>query len=80
MARSFFQGREQPRAVIRKGPAQATSTAALLADVTATINTAGKFAGKAVWVTDAARIVFAAGATAGAVWKDGVNSTVYTPV
>ncbi len=61
-------------------PGDATDTAANLALLAATINTTNKYAGKAVWVSDAARMVWSAGTTAAAVWKDGSNATVYTPV
>lgn len=61
-------------------PGTETDTAANLASVSATINTTNKYAGKAVWVSDAARMVWSGGALASAVWKDGSNSTVYTPV
>lgn len=44
------------------------------------VNTMGKFPGKQVWDTTNNRVVFAAGSATGDVWKDGVNTTVHTPI
>ena len=69
--------------MVREGsfnPGVIRDTAANLASLTATVNTKVKFPGKQVWDVTNNRVVFASGRAANDVWKDGVNSTVYTPV
>jgi hypothetical protein len=59
-------------------PVGATTVA--LAAVGNAINTTNKYEGKPVWNTTTHRPVWAAGATAAAVWIDGVGTTIHTPV
>lgn len=69
--------------IVRSGlfnPGIVRETAANLALKTAIVNISNKYPGKQVWDTTNNRNVFAAGRTDVSVWKDGVNSTVYTPV
>ena len=61
-------------------PGVIRETATNLAIATAAVNAGNKYPGKQVWDTTNNRVVFAAGRLATSVWKDGVNSTVYTPV
>lgn len=59
---------------------QASAAAANFNDITNAINTTGKYAGKMVWSTDDLVPVWAAGATAGAVWVLADGTTKYTPI
>jgi len=61
-------------------PGVTRETATNLALASATVNSINKYPGKQVWDTTNNRVVFASGRATTAVWKDGVNSTVYTPV
>jgi len=61
-------------------PGPTRATAANLALKANVINTAGKYPGKQAWDTTNNRFVVAAGRADTDVWKDGVNTTVYTPV
>ena len=56
-----------------------TATAADLGAIANAINTTGKYAGKQVWDSTNNVPLWAKGATAGAVWIDGVGATVITP-
>jgi hypothetical protein len=60
------------------GPVRATQ--ANLQSAAAAVNVNGKYPGKQVWDSTNNRPVFAAGRATTDVWKDGVNSTVWTPV
>jgi hypothetical protein len=61
-------------------PGPTRATAANLALKANAVNVSGKYPGKQVWDTTNNRVVFAAGRLDTDVWKDGVNTTVYTPV
>ena len=61
-------------------PGVIRETAANLAIKTAAVNATNKWPGKQVWDTTNNRVVFSSGRLNTSVWKDGVNSTVYTPV
>jgi hypothetical protein len=60
--------------------APATATQANFRSLAATINTAGKYAGKPGWDTTNSKPVWSVGATAAAVWVDGAGTTAHTPV
>jgi hypothetical protein len=57
-----------------------TATTAQLAAIGDAINTSGKFTGKQVRNTTTGAIVYAAGSTAGSVWRGFDGSTAHTPV
>jgi hypothetical protein len=57
-----------------------TATTAQLAAIGDAINTAGKFTGKQVRNTTTGAIVYAAGSTAGSVWRGFDGTTAHTPV
>jgi hypothetical protein len=57
-----------------------TDTSTNLADITAAVNTTGKYTGKRVWNTTTSRPVFAAGGTAGGLWVYSDGTTAHTPV
>lgn len=61
-------------------PGVVRATQTQLLDKTSSVNTVNKYPGKQVWDTTNNRVVFSDGRTDVSVWKDGVNSTVYTPV
>jgi hypothetical protein len=47
---------------------------------TTSVNTINKFPGKQIWDTTNNRVLYAGGSSATDVWKDGANTTIYTPV
>jgi hypothetical protein len=61
-------------------PGDVNATQTQLLDKTSSVNTVNKYTSKQVWDSTNNRVLFAGGRTDVSVWKDGVNSTVYTPV
>jgi hypothetical protein len=57
-----------------------TDTTTNLADITAAVNTTGKYTGKRIWNATTSRPVFAAGGTAGGLWVYSDGTTAHTPV
>lgn len=56
------------------------STTALLADITAAINTTGKYQGKMVFNSTVGSTVFSEGAAAADVWNFLDGTTAHTPI
>jgi hypothetical protein len=61
-------------------PGALRATAANIQSKTNSVNIRSKFPGKAVWVTDAHKQVFASDRTDTAVWVDSTGATAYTPI
>jgi hypothetical protein len=69
--------------IVRTGlfnPGITRETSKNLALKSAKVNFSNKYPGKQVWDTTYNRLVFSSGRENVDVWKDGVNSTAYTPV
>ena len=58
----------------------ATATTTQLADISATINTSGKYEGRCVFNINTNKPVWAAGAATSNVWLDATGATAHTPV
>jgi hypothetical protein len=54
-------------------------TATNIQSKTTSVNTVNKFPGKQIWDTTNNRVLYAGGSADVSVWKDGANTTIYTP-
>ena len=54
-------------------------TSANIQSKTTSVNTINKFPGKQIWDTTNNRVLYAGGSADVSVWKDGANTTIYTP-